>query len=309
MADTPVYKIGHLKITDHLTLGITQHKLETGAETFQHFQLETKAYPGWNPLADDLRSGALDGAFILAPLSMELFHAGLKIKLILQGHKSGSTLIKNKRAHIGAARDFKGRAILIPHYLSVHHLLFDRLMRENGLEVGPGKDIIFDVTAPADIPEIMEWDEKGSVGGFIVAEPFGSQVVKAGYGEEYALSKDLWPNHPCCVLVMKQSLIDGNPAAVQELVNSLVASGQFIETNRDGAAAEIGAKFLGQDVAVIRRVLTQPHDRVTMGELCPVVEDFEYIQDYMTTKIEAMSQKINLNDFVDLRFAKAAGAK
>lgn len=310
MADLPTYKIGHLKITDHLTLGVTQHKLEQGTEKFQHFHLETKAFPGgWNPLSDELRSGVLDGAFVLAPLAMELFHAGLKIKLILQGHKSGSTLIKNKRANIKAAQDFKGRSILIPHYLSVHHLLFDRLMRENGLEVGPGKDIIFDVTAPSEIPEIMEWDEKGTVGGFIVAEPFGSQVVKAGYGEEYALSKDLWPNHPCCVLVIKQSIIDSNPAAVQELVNSLVASGQFIEANRDGAAAEIGAKFLGQDVDVVRRVLTQPHDRVTMGELCPVVDDFEYIQEYMTTKISAMSQKINLNEFVELRFAKAAGAK
>ncbi len=309
MAQLPSYKIGHLRITDHLILGVTQDKLEKGTETFQHFHLETKAFNGWNPLAEELRSGAIDGAFILAPLAMELFHAGVKIKMVLQGHKSGSTLIKNKRANITTAQDFKKRSILIPHYLSVHHLLFDRLMRENGLEVGPGKDIIFDVTAPSEIPEIMEWDEKGSVGGFIVAEPFGSQVVKAGYGEEYAMSKDIWPKHPCCVLVLKQDLLANNPPAVQEFVTSLVASGQFIEAHREGAAAEIGAKFLGQTVEVVRHVLTQPHDRVTMGELCPVVEDFEYIQEYMTTKIEAMSQKINLNEFIDLRFAQAAGAK
>ena len=45
-----------------------------------------------------------------------------------------------------------------------------------------------------------------------------------------------------------------------------------------------------------------------MNELFPVVDDYEYIQEYMTTKIEAMSKKIELEKFVDTRFAKEAGA-
>ena len=116
-------------------------------------------------------------------------------------------------------------------------------MRDQGLEVGAGKDIIFDVVAPADIPEILEWDEKGTVGGFIVAEPFGRQVVKAGYGEELAMSKEIWPNHPCCVLVVKDEVIANHPDAVQELVTSLVGSGKFI-MRQPAEAAKIGAKFL-----------------------------------------------------------------
>ncbi len=308
MPSKPTIKLGHLKITDHLILGVTLDKLESGRETLTALTLETQAYRGWNPLAEDLRSGALDGAFILAPLAMELYHAGVPIKLILQGHKSGSTLIKNKRANIQTLQDFRGKGVLIPHYLSAHHLLFDKLLRENGLEIGAGKDIVFDVVAPSDIPEIIEWDEKGSVGGFIVAEPFGSQVVKAGYGEEFALSKDIWPRHPCCVLVVKQSLIDAHPEAVQELTSSLVDSGHFCEEHRHNGAAAIGAKFLGQDEAVVKRVLTEPVDRVTMGELFPVIEDLDFMQTYMTTKIQAMSARIDLHKFVDTRFAEKAGA-
>lgn len=309
MSAKPVIKIGHLKITDHLILGVTLDKLESGQERLEHFALETHPYRGWNPLAEDLRGGALDAAFILAPLAMELYHAGVPIKLVLQGHKSGSTLIKSKHAKIQTLQDFRGKSLLIPHYLSAHHLLFDKLMRDNGLEVGAGKDIIFDVAAPSDIPEIIEWDEKGTVGGFIVAEPFGAQVVAAGLGEEFAMSKDIWPHHPCCVLVIKQNLIDEQPAAVQELITSLVKSGHFIEEHRHDGACGIGAKFLGQDEAVVRRVLTQPADRVTMHELFPVIEDLEYMQTYMTTKIEAMSARIDLHKFVDTRFAAAAGAK
>jgi NitT/TauT family transport system substrate-binding protein len=307
MTDKPVIRIGHLPITDHLILGVTMDKLAKGSEKFNDAQIEAKSYRGWNSLADDLRKGDLDAACILAPLAMEFFHAGVPIRLLLQTHKSGSTLIKNKRANIENLEDFKGRSILIPHYLSVHHLLFDKLMRDNGLEVGAGKDVIFDVCAPSDIPEILEWDEKGVVGGFIVAEPFGTQVVKAGWGEELAMSKEIWPNHPCCVLVAKEEVIQRHPDAIQELVNSLVTSGVFV-TDNPAEASKIGASFLHQEESVIHSILSDPKQRVTMNELLPVIDDFELIQTYMTSKIEAMSAKIDLNKFINVDFALAAGA-
>lgn len=308
MTEKPVLRVGHLPITDHLILGVTMDKLAKGTESFQYAGVQAKPYRGWNPLADDLRKGELDAACILAPLAMEFFHSRVPIRLVLQTHKAGSTLIKNKAANINSFADFKGRSILIPHYLSVHHLLFDKLMRDQGLEVGAGKDIIFDVVAPSDIPEILEWDEKGIVGGFIVAEPFGRQVVKAGYGEELAMSKEIWPNHPCCVLVVKDEIAGKYPDAVQELVNSLVNSGKFITQHPD-EAAKIGKEFLHQDEDVVFSVLADPKQRVTMNELFPVVDDFEYIQNYMTTKIEAMSAKIDLEKFIDTRFAAEAGAQ
>lgn len=307
MTEKPQIRVGHLPITDHLILGVTADKLATGKETFQHGQLEVKPYRSWNRLADDLRQETLDAACILAPLAMEFFYAGVPIRMLLQTHKSGSTLVKNKRANIENFSDFRGRSILIPHYLSMHHLLFDKLMRDNGLEVGAGKDIIFDVVAPADIPEIIEWDEKGRVGGFIVAEPFGRQCVAAGWGEELAMSRSIWPGHPCCVLVMKDNLVQKYPEAVQELVESLVDSGNFISTH-PGEAAKIGAGFLHQDEQLVYDILADPAKRVTMDELLPVLEDFEYIQTYMTTKIEAMSDKIDLEKFIDTRFAIQAGA-
>jgi len=307
MTQKPKISIGYLKITDHLILGVTADKLQKETESFKYFDLDLHPYKGWNPLAGDLRSGVIDAAFVLAPLAMELFHAGKKINIILQTHKSGSTIVTNKRANIHNLEDFKGKAVLIPHYLSVHHLLFDKLLRDHGLEIGAGKDIVFDVVAPSEIPEIIEWDEKGTVGGFIVAEPFGSQVVKAGYGEEFKLSKDIWPNHPCCVLAMKEEVIEKNPDAVNELVTSLVNSGKYITANPE-AASEIGSNFLSQDVEVIKRVLTNP-GRVTFNELYPVVDDFEYIQTYLTEKIQAMSAKIDLNKLIDTQFAREAGAK
>ncbi|MBI9047693.1 MAG: ABC transporter substrate-binding protein [Anaerolineaceae bacterium] len=308
MSPKPVIKVGHLRISDHLALGVTKDKIDKGEETFNYFDLETSVYQGWNPLAQDIRAGTIDMAFILAPLAMEQFHSKGDIRLILQAHKDGSILVTNKNANIEKLEDFKGKTILIPHYLSIHHLLFDKLLRDSGLEVGAGKDVIFDVVAPSEIPEIIEWDEKGTVGGFIVAEPFGSQVIKAGYGKEFKISKEIWPKHPCCVVVAREEIVEKNPDAILEFTKSLVKSGEFIESEKD-AASEIGAAFLNQKVEVIKAVLADPREKVSFGEMFPVISDYDFIQKYMTEKISAMSGKIDLEKFVDPQFAREAGAK
>ena len=62
MPDIPVIRIGHLKITDHLVLGITADKIRSGVETFTHGFLEPVLMHGWNQVADALADGGLEGA-------------------------------------------------------------------------------------------------------------------------------------------------------------------------------------------------------------------------------------------------------
>ncbi|OHD26108.1 MAG: twin-arginine translocation pathway signal protein [Spirochaetes bacterium GWD1_27_9] len=304
----PVIKIGHLKITDHLVLGMTKYKLESGEENFQNCSLEAVPMMGWDYVGDALCNGDIDAAFILAPYAMELFHSGEKIQLVLLGHKTGSVFIKNKKLNIQKLEDFKGKTILIPFHLSVHMMLIHKLFSQKGMEVGPGKDVVLEVMAPSQIPQAMEWDENGELGGFIVAEPYGSQVVKSGLGEELALSKNLWPDHPCCVFIAKDEIVNRYPEAIQELCTSFVKSGLFIKENPQETSLRM-VDFLEQDQEVIKRVLTEPVDRVKTTELMPQLRDLEIIQEYMTKKISALSGKIDLEKFVNLTFAKNAGAK
>ena len=215
MAEKPALKIGYLKITDHLILGVTDLKLKKGMEKFEHCTLNPVLKNGWNEVADALSVKSLDGALILAPTAMDLFKAGTDIKLLLFAHKSGSILVKSKNAHIEKIEDFAGKTVLIPYQLSVHNMLFHKLLSEKGLKPGrsteKGIDVTLEVVAPFQMPEALEYDEEGEIGGFIVAEPIGSQVIAKGFGEEFYLSKDLWPNHPCCVFVVRSEIIEKHP--------------------------------------------------------------------------------------------------
>jgi NitT/TauT family transport system substrate-binding protein len=110
------------------------------------------------------------------------------------------------------------------------------------------------------------------------------------------------------VFVVRDEVIEKNPEGLMELTTSLVRSGMSIDA-QPAAAAAIGAEFLGQDKAVVERVLTEPADRITTGELFPVIEDLAAMQDYMCDTMKKMQNKIDLEKFVDVQFAKAAGAK
>ena len=59
MADKPKIRIGHLKITDHLVLGVTKYKLQKEAEKFQHSILETVPMVGWDYIGDALKNDEL----------------------------------------------------------------------------------------------------------------------------------------------------------------------------------------------------------------------------------------------------------
>jgi NitT/TauT family transport system substrate-binding protein len=128
-----------------------------------------------------------------------------------------------------------------------------------------------------------------------------------GFGEQVCLSKDLWPGHPCCVFVARTDIIEAYPEAIQEITGSLVQSGFFADKNPEKAAI-IGADFLGQDVDIIKAVLSEPSDRITTGNLFPKINDLVVIQDYMINDMNIMTSSIDMNAFVDSRFARSAGA-
>jgi NitT/TauT family transport system substrate-binding protein len=312
MTDKQVIKIGYLKITDHLILGVTADKLNKSEEVFEHCSLEPVLMQHWNQVADALNDHSIDGAFILAPTAMDLFKSGTGIRLILFTHRSGSILVKNKNANIRKLEDFKGKIVLIPYQLSVHNMLFHKLLAEIGLKQGttkdPDADVFLEVMAPSMMPEAIQYDEEGEIGGFIVAEPIGTQAIAGGFGEQVCLSKDLWPEHPCCVFVVRDEVINKNPEAIHEITKSLVKSGKFIDSNTD-AAAIIGAEFLDQDEEVIKKVLSEPNDRITTSRLFPRIKDLNTIQNYMHFDMKIMKDKINIEQLVDTRFADAAGAE
>lgn len=306
-----VFKLGHIQITDHLALGVAKHMIDSGEVNPQHFKLETQCFKSWNPVAAGLEEGELDGALILAPMAMDLFGFGVPLKLVLLAHKNGSIMVRNKLSRGTGKELFQDKTIYLPHQLSVHHLLAHAYLSQLGLNPGvAGKssgDLSLEIVPPVQMPQLIA--DNPAVGGYMVAEPLGTKAIVAGSAEQVLLTGDVWENHPCCICVMRQELIDQHEVALQELTSLLVRAGKFI-ANQPEKAAQIAIKFLdptgelGLKEQVLFNVLSEPAG-IKTDDLYPVASDLNAMQEYLHDKME-LGSLIDIDSFLDLRFAAQA---
>ncbi len=311
--------LAHIQITDHLTLGVLKHLIDTSVFKPRYFELDTYKMAGWNPIQEALEDGSIDGAFVLAPIAMDLFAYDVPIRLVSLAHKNGSIFVRAQRRELiedGSLEDiFFEHVVNIPHKMSIHHLLAHRFLQEQlGLSPGvPGQgtiNVTFEVIPPIQMPLNMKDNQK--VAGFIVAEPIGSNAISKGIGDLQFLSSEIWPGHPCCVVVFQEDIIEKHTDAVYEFVELLVQAGKYIEGNKE-KAAEIAVNFidpekkLGLTTEVLTKVLNMPGG-ITMNDLYPVIKDLDAMQHYMKYEM-GIGKLIDVEKFVDLRFADSAKKK
>jgi NitT/TauT family transport system substrate-binding protein len=284
-------KVGYIPITDHLLLGVAESRNKNG---FSNFSLETVKFPDMGTLSEGLRSGSLDGGFLLAPLAFQAGLKGARIKILALGHRNGSAFLVRVKSEINSIEDLKNKTIAIPHRFSTHNMLLHMYTSSNGLV--PGKDFKVIELIPTEMPASMA---NGSIDGYIVAEPFAARGELLGIGKIFVLSKDIWKDHPDCLFVMRDEVISKYPQAAEELVRQLVISGIYTEKHRDEAAI-VGAKFLGQPLEALKLSLSNPKDRVTFLNLRPEISELNKTVDYMSDKMGLFPQKPDIQSISDL---------
>ena len=88
--------------------------------------------------------------------------------------------------------------------------------------------------------------KNGTIAGFISWEPYPARAVAEGYGRYLVNSRDIWTNHPECVLAISGYLKDED--MIRALVWTQVKSTRFINdpANRD-KVLRYGSEFTGMD--------------------------------------------------------------
>lgn len=284
-------KIGYLPLTDHLLMIAAQR------EAFKTVGVTPVKLSSWPEIAEAFKTGAVDGAFLLTPIGLTLRQKGVPAKVVLLGHRNGSAITVKAGGEINRLEDLKGRTIAVPSPFSTHNLLLRKALTEKHLD--PNHDLrIIDLPPP----EMVNALATGRIHGYIVAEPFGAQAEAQNVGKVLVLSKDIWPNHICCVLNLHETVIASHPEAVQELVSGLQRTAAFIEADPVQAAKD-SVKVLGQRPEIVERVLTTPRDRLSFVNLVPAAADFAATQEYML-RFGVAREKVDLGQYLDDRFAK-----
>jgi NitT/TauT family transport system substrate-binding protein len=250
-------------------------------------------------------SGRIQAAYMLAPLVMDLAVKRIPVKIVSLGHRSGAVIMVRTDSSYQKFRDLTGKRVAIPSRFAVDFLFLRKMLAHENMTP---KDIEIVEMAPADMPAALY---AKAVDAYCTGEPFGAAAQRAGYGRVLRMTRDEWRNYICCVLTVREELIQENPAMVQGLVNQVLGAGVWLDQqqeNRNKAVAIAASReFFNQDPKIIQFVMENPTDRVTYGDLRMIRAEFE---DLMQLSMAAGTIKhpIAYETYVDETFAKNARA-
>jgi len=308
-------RVAYLPISDHLILGVLKHLIETEEVTPECFELETQCLAGGNAVAEALEEGRADAALVLAPIAMDLFNNGVPIKLILFAHKNGGMAVRSRQGEFRQPymNFFKGKSFLIPHQMSPQHMLAHMFFKKIGLKPSMERTrddgVSFEVAAPLEMPGHLR--DNPDYSGFMAPEPMGTRAIASGLAQEQFHSSELWTNHPCCVVTIRDDFINEYDEAVYELTELLVEAGKLIDSKPE-KITEMAVSFLDPDKTLglerplLRNILREPKG-IKTGDLFPVIEDLDKMQQYMVNQM-GIGSLIDLEKFVDTRYADSACA-
>jgi len=180
-----------------------------------------------------------------APAVVAVANKVADVKIIAQANLEGSAVVVRKDSGLKNLKDLVGKTVAVPGYATVQDFLFRRALSKGDIELNSVNTII--IKPPEMVPALSA----KQIDAFVAWEPYPAKGVTAGIGEALVHSSDLWPRHPCCVVVVDNQFMDKNPELVKRILRAHVKATRFILDKPD-EAVQVGVKFTGMDAETVK---------------------------------------------------------
>lgn len=173
-----------------------------------------------------------------------------------------------------------------------------------------------------DVPPVNQqaFMQQGTIDGGVSWEPYVSDSVVAGTAKALIQSGEIWPNHPCCVVVADTRFTQSNPQTVAKVLKAHMEANLWIlnaiankDTNPDDyeLLLEIGATFSDRSPEVVDAAL---QNMKLTYEITP--ETVSYLRMYTNSYINASLIQSNrvpnvesfVNNIVDTEYLDMAAS-
>jgi NitT/TauT family transport system substrate-binding protein len=299
--------VGGLPVTCNLTLPVAcvARDAANGASKIASppFAFEYSKYSGWPEIKESLMAGRIQAAYMLAPLVMDLADKRIPIKIVSLGHRSGAVIMVRTESPYQSFKQLAGKRIAIPSRFAVDFLFLRKMLAQENMTP---QDIQIIEMAPPDMPAALYAD---AVDAYCTGEPFGAAAQRAGYARVLRMTRDEWRNYICCVLTVREELIERNRPLVQNLVDHVLGAGVWLDAKQENRSKAVaiaaGKKFFNQDPNIIQFVMDHPTDRVTYGDLRMIRAEFEELM-HLSIEAGTIKHPVPYESYVDESFAKSA---
>ncbi len=254
-------RIGYLPITDATPLLVAHGNGYFLAEGL-HAAAPT-LIRSWSALVESFLADKFDVVHLLLPIPIWMrYRNKAAVKIVAWDHLNGSALTVGANTGITGFADLGGKNIAVPYWYSMHNVILQMGLKKMGLTPviqRPGHTLKRNETnlfllPPPEMPPALA---AGKIDGYIVAEPFNALAELKINAKIMRFTGDIWKNHPCCVIVMKENTIRANPVFTQKVVNAIVRAQHYVLQNPEATATMLskeGKGYLPVSKEVLKRV-------------------------------------------------------
>lgn len=194
-------------------------------------------------------SGTLDIGYVgMAPAINSVVNNHTPVKSLALVNNGGSGIIVAPGSPIESIKDLRGKTVAVPGYGNVQDVLLRKAVTNANMTMLDVKTVIL---RPSDMIQALE---SGQIDAFVAWEPYLSLAIEKGKGRLLADSQDVWPGHPCCMLIGQVGLIEHQPQVVQAMLRIHEKATRFIKENPENVVI-IGTKYTGLEESVVREAL------------------------------------------------------
>jgi len=216
-------------------------------------------------------AGALDMGYVgVAPATTAVANKTAKVVVLAQVNTEGSALVVKKDGKIQAVPELAGKSVAVPGHSTVQDFLFRKALLK--FKIQPDQVKIM-VLKPPEMIGALRTDQ---IDAFIAWEPYPAKAITSEVGRVIASSRDIWKDHPCCVLAADEKFLESQPEKAKSMVRGHVKAIEFIRQHRE-EAIKIGIKYTGMDEASIRLAM----ENVNYTPVLSVEGEKEYV-DFLT---------------------------
>lgn len=269
-------RLGFVPLTDCAPLVIAR---ERGLFRDEGLDVVLSREPSWANVRDKLAVGALDGAQLLAPMSLSTslgidgVDVPLSVPMCLDLNGNAITVSSALAARIverapGSTLDAvtlgralrevlehdrrSGRpplafAVVFP--FSSHNYILRYWLAAAGID--PDRDVRILVAPPSAMVTMLE---QASIDGYCVGEPWNTLARMRGVGRTLLTSHDVWPGAPEKVLALRREWCEANPGPARAVTRALLRACRWLDdaANRAEAIHVVsGLSFVDAPVEVV----------------------------------------------------------
>ena len=191
-------------------------------------------------------SGELDVGYVgEAPATVAVANKVADVKIVAQVNLEGSAIVVGKGSGIKSIQDLVGKTAAVPGYAQVQDFLLRKALFQNNI---PSKSVNVIIIKP---PEMIPALQTKQIDAFVAWEPYTAKALTKGIGEVLMYSGEIWPRHPCCVVVVDTQFLGKHPDVVQGVLRAHVKATHFIRNDFE-QASKIGTKYTGMDLETVK---------------------------------------------------------